>query len=128
MVSTVTMNSFDHWALTATIFVPAVGAVICMLWPKTDELGVKVVALLASLAALGLGVYVFAHFDYDHTSVLQMTVNRSWIDVINSRYHIGIDGLSLPLMGLTLLIVPLCIIYSWDHFPEPHNPKAFLAL
>ena len=27
-----------------------------------------------------------------------------------------------------MLIVPLCIIYSWNHFPEPHNPKAFLAL
>jgi NADH-quinone oxidoreductase subunit M len=122
------MNGFDHWALTATIFAPAVGALICMLWPKQDELGVKVVALLASLAAAGFGVYVFAHFDYGHTSSLQMVANRGWIDVINSRYHVGIDGLSLPLMGLTLFIVPLCIIYSWDHFPEPHNPKAFLTL
>jgi NADH-quinone oxidoreductase subunit M len=87
-----------------------------------------VVALLASLAALGVGVYVFAHFDYNHTSALQMQVNRPWIDVINARYHMGVDGISLPLLGLTLLIVPLCIIYSWDHFPEPHNPKAFLAL
>ena len=122
------MNGFDHWALTAAVFIPAIGAVLCMLWPKEDELGVKVVALLASLAALGVGVYVFAHFDYNHTSALQMQVNRSWIDVINARYHMGVDGISLPLFGLSLFIVPLCIIYSWDHFPEPHNPKAFLAL
>jgi NADH-quinone oxidoreductase subunit M len=122
------MNAFDHWVLTLTIFVPAAGAAICMLWPKADETGVKVVALLTSLVALGLGVYVFAHFDYNHTSVLQMSVNRGWIDVIQSRYHVGVDGLSLPLMGLTLFIVPACIIYSWDHFPEPHNPKAFLTL
>jgi len=27
-----------------------------------------------------------------------------------------------------VFIVPLCIIYSWKHFPEPHNPKAFLIL
>ena len=27
-----------------------------------------------------------------------------------------------------MLIVPLVIIYSWNHFPEPHNPKAFLIL
>src|ERR1700738_1758421 len=121
MVSMVSMNGFDRWALTAAIFAPAVGAAICMLWPKSDEAGVKVVALLASLVALGLGVYVFAHFDYDHTSALQMSVNHGWIDAINSRYHVGIDGMSLPLLGLTLFIVPLCIIYSWDHFPEPHN-------
>ena len=48
--------------------------------------------------------------------------------MIHSRYHIGIDGISLPLLILTMIIVPLCVIYSWDHFPEPHNPKAFLAL
>src|SRR5918996_1985558 len=33
-----------------------------------------------------------------------------------------------PLASLTLLITPLCIIYSWNHFPEPRNPKAFLIL
>ena len=124
----VTPNAFDHWVLSAAIFTPAAGALVCMVWPKEDETGVKVVALLSSLVALGLGVYAFLHFDYDHAATLQMGVNRGWIDVINSRYHIGIDGLSLPLMGLSLFIVPLCIIYSWDHFPEPHNPKAFLTL
>jgi len=40
----------------------------------------------------------------------------------------GIDGMSLPLLLLTMLITPLVIIYSWNHFPEPHNPKAFLML
>jgi NADH-quinone oxidoreductase subunit M len=122
------MEIFNHWALTGTVFIPAVGAVLCMIWPKEDELGVKVVALLTSLVALALGVAVFAHFNYNHTSTLQMVVNRPWIDVINAHYHIGVDGISLPMFGLSLFIVPLCIIYSWDHFPEPHNPKAFLAL
>ncbi len=122
------MNGFDHWALTGAVFIPAIGAVLCMLWPKEDELGVKVVALLTTLIALGFGVYVFAHFNYDHTGSLQYVVDRKWIDVINARYHIGVDGISLPLFGLSLFITPLCVIYSWDHFPEPHNPKAFLAL
>jgi NADH-quinone oxidoreductase subunit M len=55
-------------------------------------------------------------------------VNESWIDVINSRYQLGIDGISLPLLVLSMFITVLCVIYSWNHFPEPHNPKAFLAL
>src|ERR1700733_7863247 len=63
----VSMNGFDHWVLTGAIFIPGIGAVVCMLWPKTDELGVKTFALLTSLVALGFGVYVFAHFNYDHT-------------------------------------------------------------
>jgi NADH-quinone oxidoreductase subunit M len=32
------------------------------------------------------------------------------------------------MIALTMLVVPLCIIYSWNHFPEPKNPKAFLIL
>jgi len=122
------MNAFDHWVLSGTIFAPGVGAALLMFVPAKQERLIKAFALFASLVAFGLGVYVFAHFNYDHTSTLQMVSNRNWIDVIHARYHVGVDGLSLPLMGLTLLIVPLCIIYSWDHFPEPHNPKAFLIL
>ena len=41
---------------------------------------------------------------------------------------VGLDGISLPLLALTVFVVPLVIIYSWNHFPEPHNPKAFLIL
>ena len=40
----------------------------------------------------------------------------------------GVDGISLPLLGLTLFIVPLVMIYSLDHIPSPGNPKAFLSL
>lgn len=124
----VSMNAFDHWALGLCVFIPVVGAAVMMLIPRREEVLLKSVALLTSVAALGVGVYVTAHFDYSHTGDLQYAVNRSWIDVINSRYHVGVDGISLPLMMLSLFIVVLCVIYSWDHFPEPHNPKAFLIL
>src|SRR5207302_8264067 len=32
------------------------------------------------------------------------------------------------LLALSILISLLCVVYSWDHFPEPYNPKAFLML
>ncbi|MBI2710418.1 MAG: NADH-quinone oxidoreductase subunit M [Actinobacteria bacterium] len=99
-----------------------------MLLPKADEALHKVVALLTSSAVFAVVVALLANFDYDRTRVLQFGQNRSWISVINSRYIVGIDGISLPLLALTAFIVPLVIIYSWDHFPEPHNPKAFLIL
>ena len=40
----------------------------------------------------------------------------------------GLDGISLPLLALTLLVVPLCVIYSWNHLPDPGKPKAFFTL
>jgi NADH-quinone oxidoreductase subunit M len=122
------MNGFDHWALTAAVFLPLVGAVLVGLMPKGDEALQKGIALITSLVVMADGVYLMAKFDYGKSSVLQFAVDRRWIDAINSRYHVGIDGISLPLLVLSMFITVLCVIYSWNHFPEPHNPKAFLIL
>lgn len=118
----------DGWGLSLAAFIPLLGALVVMALPKAEETLIKVVSLLTSLVVFAIGIGVAAFFDYDHTDKLQYLVEHPWIDVINSKYTVAIDGMSLPLMLLTVFIVPLVIIYSWDHFPEPHNPKAFLAL
>jgi len=121
------MDWFDNWALTLAVFIPIVGMVIVLLIPKAEENLIKVVALLTTLLTGAVGIGILANFNLDDGG-LQFTANEKWIDVIHSRYHVGIDGISLPLVLLTMLVTVCCIIYSWNHFPEPHNPKAFLAL
>jgi len=122
------MNTFDELALTLAVFLPLVGVVIIGLIPRANEELHKIVALATALVTFGVGIYILFGFDFDNTNVAQFEVNRSWIDVINSRYHVFIDGISLPMLILSMFVTVLCIIYSWDHFPEPHNPKAFLIL
>jgi len=122
------MNGFDHWALSLAVFLPVAGAAALALIPRANEKALKAWALLVTLATGGVAVYLLANFDYSHSDVRQFEVNKGWIDVINSRYHIAIDGIALPLLVLSVVITILCVIYSWDHFPEPHNPKAFLIL
>ena len=122
------MNWFQEWALTLAIFLPAVGLAIILLIPKAEETAAKVVALVTTLATLGVGIGVIADFNFDASSRLQFTANEPWIDVIHARYHLGVDGIALPLLILSMFVTVLCVIYSWNHFPEPHNPKAFLAL
>jgi len=114
--------------LTAAIFLPIVGAVVLALIPREREQMLKAVALLITLATAAVGLSLLFGFDYQDAGRLQYETNHGWIDVINSRYHIGIDGISLPLLILSMVITVLCVVYSWDHFPEPHNPKAFLIL
>ncbi len=118
----------NGWGPTAAVFLPLVGVAVMLLIPKSEETLHKVVALATSLAVLVVGVGLVANFDYDHSATMQFLVDKTWIELINSRYLVGIDGISLPLIALTVFVVPLVIIYSWDHFPEPHNPKAFLIL
>jgi NADH-quinone oxidoreductase subunit M len=122
------MNWFQEWALTLAIFVPAVGLAVILLLPKAEEVAIKTVALVTTLVTLGVGIGIAADFNYDATAQLQFRVNEPWIDVIHARYHLGLDGISLPLLLMSMLVTVACVIYSWNHFPEPHNPKAFLAL
>lgn len=96
--------------------------------PRTSETLIKLVGLITTMSAFVVGVGVMATFNYDKSSSLQMMVNKTWIPLINSRYMVAVDGISLPLLMLTLFIMPLVVIYSWNHFPEPHNPKGFLIL
>ena len=118
----------NDWGLTLVTFVPLIGALVMMAVPAAEEQLLKQVALLASLVALVIGGLLLLDFDYGDAGALQYVVDARWIEVINSRYILGLDGISLPLMALTLVVIPLCVVYSWDHIPEPGNPKAFFIL
>jgi NADH-quinone oxidoreductase subunit M len=123
------VNDFDSWALSLAVFLPAVGALVMMAIPRARERALKLTALVTTLATTGVGGYVLARFiQIDTPGRLILEVDKSWIDAIGSRYHIGVDGISVPLLLLSMVITLLCVVYSWDHFPEPHNPKAFLIL
>ena len=121
-------NLLDGWGITLATFSPLAGVAVMMLIPREREDRHRLIALVTSLWVAFVGVLLLIWFDLGHTGQLQFVVDKPWIDVISSRYLVGIDGMSLPLILLTMLIVPMCIIYSWNHFPDPVNPKAFLIL
>ncbi len=122
------MDVFREWGLTAAVFLPLIGVAVMMAFPKTDEAIHKMIALGTSLLVAAIGIVLLFDFDYDNAGELQWQVTQRWIDIIDAEYAIGVDGISLPLILLTMLITPLVIVYSWNHFPEPRNPKAFLIL
>jgi NADH-quinone oxidoreductase subunit M len=118
----------NDWGITLMVFLPLVGAAIMLLVPGRDEETHKLIALLATVASAVIGILLLQDFDYDNARTLQFAVDKSWIEVINARYSVAVDGISLPLVALTLLVVPLVVVYSWNHIPEPGNTKAFLML
>ena len=123
------MDFDNNWLLSLMIFLPLAGAALAvMATPKAQEDLIKGIALLTTLITAALGAFMLIVFDYGKTADLQFVVDEDWIGVINSRYILGVDGMSLPLIALTVFIVPLCIFYTFGHFPEPRNPKAILSL
>ncbi|MDX6203935.1 MAG: NADH-quinone oxidoreductase subunit, partial [Frankiales bacterium] len=56
------------------------------------------------------------------------TVDVSWLHSIGVRFHLTVDGISLPLLVLTALLTLLCLVYSAKHLPEAGRPRALVAL
>ena len=122
------LDFLNGWGLTLIIFLPALTALVVMITPTKDDENVKIVGLVGALLTLGVTIFTVVNFDFDKAGVGQFDVNRSWIDTINSHYHVNLNGMGLPMLVLSNVVIVLCIIYSWNHWPEPHNPKAVLAL
>ncbi|WP_371518365.1 NuoM family protein [Kitasatospora sp. NBC_01300] len=90
-------------------------------------------------AVLLLTVALAAGFDHDEPARMQATTDVSWIPALNVRLHLGVDGISLPLIVLTALLTFLCALYSEKRLPggdargeapEGRRPsaKAFVGL
>jgi NADH-quinone oxidoreductase subunit M len=118
----------DGWGVTLATFLPVVGVVALLFLPTTKEAVIKVVGLVFGALALIAGIIVALRFDYGSAGSIQMDVSREWIPEIGANYHVGLDGMSLPLFMLSLLVSFLCLVYIWFYVPEPGKPKAFVAL
>ena len=118
----------QNWVLSVGTFLPLVGVLVMLFIPKAEEELSKLVALVTAVATLGVGVYTLTQFDFDQADKLQFFADAEWIKVISSNYTIGLDGMSLPLYFLSMVVTVLVMVYSWNHIPSPGNPKAFLIL
>src|SRR5256712_5272667 len=113
--------------LTILIFLPlavAIG-VACSDRRKTDAL--YGVGLAGTLAALALAAVVFVRFDPDQAA-LQFVERMAWIPSAGVSYHIGVDGISLPLVMLTAVIMPLALLSAWGSIAERIKEFVFSML
>jgi len=110
--------------LTLITFMPIVGAVILAFYPKRAEKSAKYIALVTSLVILGLAAYLWVIFD-PSVGGMQFEEKYQWISNVNIYYHLGVDGISMPLVFLTALLTVLGVTVSWN---IDHKPKAFFAL
>lgn len=94
--------------LSLLIWLPLVGALIIGFYPKLTA--TRNLALGFASATLLLTLYIFANFDLSISS-LQMEEYFPWIDRIGLSYRLGIDGISLSLLGLNSFL-SLIVIYA----------------
>ena len=118
----------QQWLLSLGTFLPLAGVLVMLFIPKRNEELAKEVGIVTAALTLLVGIYTLTQFDYSAASSLQFFTTNDWISPIKATYTIGLDGISLPLYFLSMVITLLVMIYSWNHVPEPGNAKAFFIL
>jgi NADH-quinone oxidoreductase subunit M len=105
--------------LTAITFLPLIGAILVLLpwgrWLHWDEARehklLKNGSIVISLLPLALSLVLW--FGYNkQAGGFQFQVNVPWISALNVNYHLGVDGLSVPLIFLTTFLTTLGLWYS----------------
>jgi len=120
----------DFPYLTTIIFLPIVGAILIAFLPGLTSQAIKRLAAIFTFVSLALSLLVFANFDKSlaATGVIQFEENLSWIPAINAFYHLGVDGLSLPLVILMTFLGFLVVLISWKIDLRPREYFAWLLL
>jgi NADH-quinone oxidoreductase subunit M len=113
--------------LSIIVFTPIVAGVIILLLPAERKGWIRGVALLASAVALLLSVV--AYFSYDiPQGGYQMVQKIPWLPAWGISYHIGVDGLSLPLVLLTGVVMFTGVLISWGVDDRPREFFGFLFI
>ncbi|HEU5034861.1 MAG TPA: NADH-quinone oxidoreductase subunit M [Mycobacteriales bacterium] len=106
---------------------PALGAAVLAL-PRLAPRAALAVAATTSGATLVVAAVVAARFDYGAGGRMQGVVDARWLPAIDVRFHLGVDGISLPLVLLTALLTVLCVLWTAGAPPTAGRVRQLLAL
>src|SRR5579883_1763144 len=134
--------------LNLVIFLPLVGALAVWLLPApataaAGEHGNEGPATVAAVpsyyppprwtaaffAGLALALSLVLFFSFDRTRAgFQFETNVPWIPFLGVNYHVGVDGISLPLVVLNALLTFLAILVSWNLGVRPREYFALVLI
>ncbi|HBB25739.1 MAG TPA: Fe-S-binding domain-containing protein, partial [Bacteroidetes bacterium] len=112
-------------ALLATLFGPLLGSIAILFIHRDQTTAIKRTALVISCVTFLLSLLMIPAFDASNTA-LQFVVNQPWIPALDAGFRLGVDGISLPLVLLTTLIMPIALLASYDSIGK--SVKEYYAL
>ena len=106
--------------LVLLTFLPLVGALLILLAPKGSEALMRIAALVTTLATAVVGVATYMAFD-GASSTIQFQVRHDWFTLPGAEgglpvtFFLGLDGLSVLMVGLTSVLMPIVILSTWSN-------------
>ncbi|NUS55918.1 MAG: NADH-quinone oxidoreductase subunit M, partial [Streptomycetaceae bacterium] len=100
-----------RYVLLAALALPLLGAAVLGLRPVGDR-AARRFGVAVTGATLALTVALAAGFDRHDARGMQFATDRVWASSLDLHFHVGIDGISLPLVLLTALLTFLVAVHS----------------
>ncbi|MBU2668601.1 NADH-quinone oxidoreductase subunit M [Actinoplanes bogorensis] len=122
--------------LVAVLLVPALGAAVIALFPRGRDHAARVTGtIFAAVTLIPIAVLPFARDDGWTTYSATPTALRpwtefdvSWVPALRLDFHLGVDGVSYPLVALTGLLTVLCCAYTIGKVPSGGQGRTLVAL
>ncbi|THJ64821.1 NADH-quinone oxidoreductase subunit M [Arthrobacter echini] len=111
--------------LSLVIFLPLAAALVLAVFPGIKDRAARWVWVVVAAADTALVAGMWAAYEQPPDGGLAFEEQVTWIPSVGSSYHIGADGLSLPLLALTVVVFLACSIYA---LREQNRPRAQAAL
>ncbi len=113
--------------LSVIVFTPILAGLLILLMPGERKTEVRVTALAAATFALLLSLW--AYFSYDmQVGGYQFVEKYDWLPLLGISFHVGIDGMSAPLVLLTGVVMFTGVLISWGIDDRPREFFAFLFI
>jgi NADH-quinone oxidoreductase subunit M len=103
----------DFPLLSFIIWFPILGGLVVLAVGDKDPWGARPVALIVSLVTFLLSIPLYTGFD-NSTYLMQFSEKVLWIDAFKIYYHVGVDGISMPLILLTTFTTVLVVLAGWE--------------
>ena len=122
------MNQFP-W-LTVIGLIPLAGAVVLWLLPASLIDRAKHLALGASVVTLVFTVAAALQFSTSSKDKFQLVEQHAWIPQFGVNYALGVDGIALSLILMSVILVPICLLAAWNDLPaeDAHRERHYFAL
>lgn len=114
--------------LSLIVFAPLVAAVLMLFMKAESKNEIRVAALATGIFDLILAAWVYYQVYIHPTIGYQFIEKYDWLPVLGISYHVGVDGISAPMVLLTGIVMVTGVLISWGVDDRPREFFAFLFL
>ncbi|HEY6141280.1 MAG TPA: NADH-quinone oxidoreductase subunit M [Thermoanaerobaculia bacterium] len=114
--------------LNIVTYLPLVGAILLLFFPKNNPAAIRWTATLVAFADFLASICLWLNFDAKASGlkIFQFDYDVPWIPSLGVRYHFGVDGIAILLILMTTLMGLIAIVSSFTAIG--HREKEYYVL